>query len=42
MKRPCEKKLQNGKERDTKKLEVEIKNERNEKAEGGREEKVQT
>lgn len=40
MKRACEKKLHNGEERDTKKLEVKRKKERKEKEDGGREEIV--
>jgi hypothetical protein len=40
VKRPYEKKLRDGEERDTKKLEVERKKERKEKADGGREENV--
>lgn len=40
MKRPCDKKLQDGEERDIKKLEMERKKDRKENAEGGKEEKV--
>jgi hypothetical protein len=40
VKRPCGRKLRNCEETDTQKLEVERKKEKNEKADGRREEKV--